>query len=120
MKKICFEANALDLVAQSSHSAASRLRPARCRSVGCARQAGRVWHQALRVGVGVSCPRRHGFDDFDDADAGLPCAAGRSMRARLSEKIDVHLLAANQPFGLGNAEPSPDVSGALVVVWWRA
>ncbi|KYK49464.1 hypothetical protein A1D31_24415 [Bradyrhizobium liaoningense] len=37
-----------------------------------------IIHQPLYVGVGVGSLRCHGLDDFDDADAGLPCAAGRS------------------------------------------
>ncbi|MDA9543149.1 hypothetical protein ACM43_00915 [Bradyrhizobium sp. CCBAU 45321] len=56
-----------------------------------------------------------------DADAGSPCAAGRSNARKACRKnIEVHLLAAHQPFELGDAGFGEHEGGALVVVRrWR-
>jgi hypothetical protein len=40
------------------------------------------------------------------------------MRARPAEKIEVHLLAAHQPFELGDAGFGEREGGAPVVVRW--
>jgi hypothetical protein len=45
--------------------------------IGRARQACEP-AQVLHIGLRAGCFQRHGFNNFDDADAGLPCAAGRS------------------------------------------
>ena len=97
-----FEANALDQVAQLALGRLAVV-SGEMPIVGCARQA-REAAQVLYVGMRVGCLRGRGFDDFDDADAGLPCAAVRSnARKAFRKKIDVHLLAAHQPFKLGDA-----------------
>ena len=77
------EANALDLVAQL---ALGRLIAASGRGAD-----NRLRAAGLRAGTGAArrrCDRRqrHGFDDFDDADAGLPCAAGRSKARKALRK----------------------------------
>ncbi|WP_334529529.1 hypothetical protein [Bradyrhizobium sp. AZCC 2230] len=67
--------------------------------------------------MSIDCLRRHGFDDFDDADAGLPSAAGRfNARKACRKKIKIHLLAAHQPFEFGDAGFGEREGGALVVV----
>ena len=78
------EANALDQIAQLALTrliAASGKVPI----IGRARQACEP-AQALHIGVRAGCFQRHGFDDFDDADAGLPCAAGRSKARKAFRK----------------------------------
>src|SRR6478735_2308356 len=42
--------------------------------------------QALHIGVRTGCLQCHGFNDFDDAAAGLPCAAGRSKARKAFRK----------------------------------
>lgn len=70
------EANALELVAQLALGGPTTA-PVDRPVVRRARQARQI-AEALHVGVRIGCLRCHGLDDFDDADAGLPCAAGRS------------------------------------------
>jgi len=53
--------------------------------IGCARQA-RQMAKLVYVRVRIGCLRCHGLDDFDDADAGLPCAAGRSNARKACRK----------------------------------
>jgi hypothetical protein len=65
----------------------------------------------------AGCFQRHGFNDFDDADAGLPCAAGRSKaRKAFRKKIDVHRLATHQPFELGDAQARLGECRVLLVI----
>ena len=54
-----------------------RRRLPRCRQLG---------QPGLHVSVRDGCFQRHGFDDFDDADAILPCAAGRSKARKAFRK----------------------------------
>jgi hypothetical protein len=70
------EANALDRIARFALTrliVASGMVPV----ISRARQACEP-AQALYIGVLTGCFQRHGFDDLDDTDAGLPCAADRS------------------------------------------
>jgi hypothetical protein len=78
------EANALDQIAQLAFTrliAASGKVPV----IRRARQACEP-AQALHIGLRAICYYRHGFNDFDDADAGLPCAAGRSNARKAFRK----------------------------------
>src|SRR6185312_14661186 len=78
------EANALDEIAQFTVGRFISA-PGEMPVVRRSRHA-RERAQALHVGVRTGCFQRHGFDDFDNADAGLPCCAGRSNARKALRK----------------------------------
>jgi len=83
------ETNALDQIAQLALS----LLTAASGKVPVIRRARQACEpaQALHVGVRAGCLSRHGFNDFDDADAGLPCVAGRSKARKAFRKKSISI-----------------------------
>jgi hypothetical protein len=109
------EANALDKVAQL---ALGRLITAsgKVPVIRRARQACEP-AQALHIGVRTGCFQCHGFDDFDDADAGLPCAAGRSnARKAFRKKTMSSCWRPTSRSSSANARVRLDERRALLVI----
>ena len=107
------KANALDQIAQCALIALV-VAAGKVPVIGRARQACEP-AQALHIAARTGYIPRHGFVDFDNADTGLRCAAGRSKAPKAFREIDVHLLAPHQLFELGDARVRLGECRALLV-----